>query len=70
MFIPPVTVLKPPQKPSNEGSTVGSSLNPTMGSEASDMIGIDVSSMVTAFLSESTASENVEAANEDEPPGG
>jgi hypothetical protein len=30
-----------------------------MFSEASDMIGIDLSSMVTAFLSASTASETV-----------
>jgi hypothetical protein len=59
MFISFVTVLKPPQKLSNEGSAAGSSVKPMMGSDASDMIGIDVSSMVTVFLSESITSENV-----------
>ena len=58
MFIVPVRVLKPPQKPPDEGFSAGSSLNATMGSDASEMIGIDVSSMVTAFLSGSIASEN------------
>jgi hypothetical protein len=49
MFTSSVIPLRLPQKLPNAGSAAGSSLNAMMFSEASDMIGIDVSSMVTGF---------------------